>query len=122
MIKEKNDVDQLVNFIINAILSKKGIEVVSMNLKEIPSRVCDFFIICHGTSTTHIQTIRDSVVEEVFNSLKEKPWHIEGSNNSNWLLIDYSNVVVHVFLENARKFYDIESLWADAIITKHNDI
>ncbi len=122
MVKEKNDANLLADIIINAILSKKGIEVVKMDLEDIPNRVCDCFIICHGTSSTHIQTIRDGIIKEVLDSLNEKPWHLEGNNNSNWLLLDYSNVVVHVFLEDARKFYDIESLWADAKITKHNDI
>ncbi|MDL2228325.1 ribosome silencing factor [Bacteroidales bacterium OttesenSCG-928-K03] len=121
MSKEKNDAILLSEIIIEAMLSKKAEDVIRMDLREIPNRVCDCFVICSGNSLVQINSIRDAIIEEVRKALKEKPWHVEGIEKSEWLLLDYSNVVVHIFLESKRRFYNIEDLWADARIEKFSD-
>ena len=108
--------DVLVKIIIESIKQHKGKEVVSLDLREIETAVCDFFIICHGTSNTHIASIAENVRKEISKQMKEKPWHTEGEANKEWVLIDYFNVVVHIFNKEKRDFYKLENLWADANI------
>ena len=108
--------DVLVKAIIDSIKQHKGKEVVSLDLRKIETAVCDFFIICHGTSNTHIASIAENVRKEISKQMKEKPWHTEGEANKEWVLIDYFNVVVHIFNKDKRDFYKLENLWADANI------
>ena len=92
----------------------KGHEILSIDLRKLPNSVSDFFIICHGTSSTQVEAIAKSVEKTVFLELKEDPVHKEGKENASWVLLDYFNVVVHIFVEEARHFYNLETLWADA--------
>lgn len=108
--------EYLVSGIIDSINKNKGKEVVSIDLRKIEKSICDFFIICHGTSSTHITSIAQNIKKEITNELKEKPWHIEGEDNKEWILLDYFNVVVHIFNKDKRDFYNLENLWADAKI------
>ena len=108
--------DVLVKAIIDSIKQHKGKEVVSLDLRKIETAVCDFFIICHGTSNTHIESIAENVRKEISKQMKEKPWHTEGEANKEWVLMDYFNVVVHIFNKEKRDFYKLENLWADADI------
>tara|TARA_B100000902_G_scaffold22218_1_gene26772 strand:- start:18557 stop:18934 length:378 start_codon:yes stop_codon:yes gene_type:complete len=108
--------EYLVSGIIDSINKNKGKEVVSIDLRKIEQSICDFFIICHGTSSTHITSIAQNIKKEITNKLKEKPWHIEGEDNKEWILLDYFNVVVHIFNKDKRDFYNLENLWADAKI------
>ena len=108
--------DVLVKAIIDSIKQHKGKEVVSLDLRKIEIAVCDFFIICHGTSNTHIASIAENVRKEISKQMKEKPWHTEGEANKEWVLMDYFNVVVHIFNKEKRDFYKLENLWADADI------
>ena len=108
--------DVLVKAIIDSIKQHKGKEVVSFDLRKIETSVCDFFIICHGTSNTHIASIAENVRKEISKQMKEKPWHTEGEANKEWVLMDYFNVVVHIFNKEKRDFYKLENLWADANI------
>ena len=108
--------DFLAKAIIKAMKQHKGKEVVSLDLREIETAICDFFIICHGTSSTHLSSIVDNVRKDVSKLLKEKPWHTEGESNKEWILMDYFDVVVHVFNKEKRDFYKLENLWADAQI------
>ena len=108
--------DVLVKAIIDSIKQHKGKEVVSLDLRKIEIAVCDFFIICHGTSNTHIASIAENVRKEISKQMKEKPWHTEGEANKEWVLMDYFNVVVHIFNKEKRNFYKLENLWADADI------
>ena len=85
-----------------------------LDLREIENTVCDYFIICNGTSNTQVNAIVNSVQKTVSKTLKEKPWHIEGSDNAEWILMDFVHVVLHVFQKHIREFYDIEGLWGDA--------
>ncbi len=114
MQKNQADADQIVSEIIKGIEEVKGHEIQILDLREIENTVCDYFVICSGTSNTQVNAIVNSVQKLVSKSLKEKPWHIEGSDNAEWVLMDYVHVVVHVFQKHIREFYDIEGLWGDA--------
>lgn len=107
--------------IVEGMLEKKAKNVVLMDLREIPNTISDYFVICSGTSDTQLDAISRSVEENVIKGLKEKPWHQEGRTNREWILLDYSDVVVHIFKEDKREFYDIESLWGDAIFTQFDE-
>lgn len=100
--------------VLEAIDEVKGREVISLDLRNIPNSVSDFFIICHGTSNTHVEAIAHSVQKHLFTEVGENPVSKEGSETADWVLLDYFNVVVHVFKEEARRFYSLEKLWADA--------
>lgn len=115
-IKETNN-DQLIAHIIKGIEEVKGNNIDILDLREIDNTVCDYFVICSGTSNTQVNAIVNSVQKIVSKSLKDKPWHIEGSDNAEWVLMDYVTVVVHVFQKHIREYYDIESLWGDAKTT-----
>ena len=114
--------DILANVIIEGMQENKAKEIVSLNLKEIETAVCDYFIICHGTSNTHVSAIADSVIDETNKTLKDKPFNREGFENGEWILLDYGNVVAHVFQREVRNFYNIEKLWGDADIDHIKDI
>jgi len=117
MAKKEKSIDQLIAKIIEGIEEVKGQGIDILDLREIENTVCDYFIICNGTSNTQVAAIVNSVQKVVSKSIQEKPWHIEGMENQEWVLMDYINVVVHVFQKQIREFYDIESLWGDAKIT-----
>lgn len=119
--KESNESAQLKSIVVEGILKKKGYNVVALNLKNLANAVSDYFIICHGTSKTQVEAIAVSVLEEVNLAGGDKPWHKEGFTNAEWILLDYVNVVVHIFMEDTRSFYNLESLWADAEIQKIKD-
>lgn len=108
--------DSLAKAIIEAIKEHKGKEVVSLDLREIETAVCDYFVICHGTSNTHITSLAENVKKDVSRKVKEKPWHVEGEINKEWVLLDYFDVVIHIFNKEKRDFYKLENLWADANI------
>ena len=117
MAKKEKSVDQLITKIVEGIEEVKGQQVDILDLREIENTVCDYFIICNGTSNTQVAAIVNSIQKLVSKSLQEKPWHVEGMENQEWVLMDYINVVVHVFQKQIREYYDIESLWGDAKIT-----
>lgn len=118
MTKEKTNVDQLITVILSGIEDVKGQNISILDLREIENTVCDYFIICEGTSNTQVNAIVNSIQKKVSKETKDKPWHIEGSDNAEWVLMDYVNVVVHVFQKHIREYYDIESLWGDAVTTE----
>jgi len=117
MIEKKASADQLITEIIKGIEQVKGEKVSILDLREIDNTVCDYFIVCEGSSNTQVNAIAGSVQKTVSKALKDKPWHVEGEGNAEWILLDYVNVVVHIFQKQIREFYDIESLWGDAKIT-----
>jgi len=117
MTKKNVSADDLIAVILKAIDEIKGEDIQILDLREIENTVCDYFIICSGTSNTHVNAISGIIQKQVGKLSKEKPWHVEGEGNAEWILIDYVNVVVHVFQRNTREYYDIESLWGDAKIT-----
>jgi len=117
MIKKEIGTDQLITHIIKGIEEVKGNDINILDLREIENTVCSYFVICNGTSNTQVNAIVNSIQKTVSKGLKDKPWHVEGSDNAEWVLIDYVNVVVHVFQKHIREFYDIEGLWGDAKTT-----
>ena len=104
----------LVDSIVQAMDDRKATDISVLDLTDIENSVCDYFVICEGTSNTQIDSIAGSVEEKVRKNLQEKPWHVEGKENSRWVLVDYVNTVAHIFLKETREFYDLESLWGDA--------
>ena len=114
--------DVLANVIIEGMQENKAKEIVSLNLKEIEAAVCDYFIICHGTSNTHVSAIADSIINETIKTLKDKPFNREGLENGEWILLDYGNVVAHVFQKESREFYNLEKLWGDADVDHIKEI
>jgi len=118
MTKENSNADHLISVIVNGIEDVKGQNINILDLREIENTVCDYFIICEGTSNTQVNAIVNSIQKKVSKEIKDKPWHIEGSDNAEWVLMDYVNVVVHVFQKHIREYYDIESLWGDAKTTE----
>jgi ribosome-associated protein len=121
MQKRKKDVDstKLCDAIVEGMQENKAKDIVILDLREISNSVCDYFVICSGESSTQVDGISSSVTRFTRKELKEKPWHIEGKTTSEWVLLDYVNVVAHIFYKDARPFYDLEDLWADA---KRTDI
>jgi len=106
----------LVDAIIEGIRRKKGIEIVNIDLTTGGEAECDNFIICHGSSNTHVDAIARSVEASVEELAFEKVWRQDGFQNAQWILLDYVNVMVHIFQEPFRRFYDLESLWGDGTI------
>ncbi|MEY8868766.1 MULTISPECIES: ribosome silencing factor [Flavobacteriaceae] len=117
MAKKNSNVDQLITTILAGIEDVKGKEITILDLREIENTVCDYFIVCEGTSNTQVNAIVNSIQKKVSKELKDSPWHVEGVENAEWVLIDYVNIVVHVFQKHIRQYYDIESLWGDAKTT-----
>ena len=113
----KSSADQLIAVIIEGIEEVKGKDISILDLRDIENTVCDYFVICNGTSNTQVNAIVNSIQKTVSKQLKDKPWHVEGSDNGQWVLMDYVNVVVHVFQKHTREYYDIEGLWGDAKVT-----
>lgn len=122
MTKKQVSSDDLIALIIKGIEDVKGENIQLLDLRDIENTVCDYFVVCSGTSNTQVNAISGSVQKVVSKELKDKPWHVEGENNAEWVLMDYVNVVVHIFQKHVRDFYDIESLWGDAKITEINSI
>ncbi len=118
MQKRKASADELIALILQGIEEVKGIDINLLDLREIENTVCDYFIICNGTSNTHVNAIVSSIQKTVSKAINDKPWHVEGEENAEWILMDYVNVVVHVFQRHIREFYDIEGLWGDAKVTE----
>ncbi len=117
MQKRKASADELIALILQGIEEVKGHDINILDLREIENTVCDYFIICNGTSNTHVNAIVGSIQKTVSKAIKDKPWHVEGEDNAEWVLMDYVNVVVHVFQKQIREYYDIEGLWGDAKFT-----
>jgi len=117
MAKENISADQLISVIISGIEDVKGKEINILDLRDIENTVCDYFVICEGTSNTQVNAIVNSIQKKVSKELKDHPWHVEGADNAEWVLMDYVNVAVHVFQKHIREYYDIEGLWGDAKTT-----
>lgn len=113
---ETENREKLKDLVVESILEKKGKELKVLDLQHIEQSIADYFIICHGNSNTQVDAITDFVEKQARNELQERTLHKEGANNSQWILLDYGNVVVHVFQEEFRRFYNLEDLWADAKI------
>mgnify|MGYP001091542963 CR=1 FL=1 len=107
----------LITEIVKGIEDVKGDNISILDLRDIENTVCDYFILCEGNSNTQVSAISGSIQKNVSKSLKDKPWHVEGEANAEWILLDYVNIVVHVFQKHVREFYNLEGLWGDAKVT-----
>jgi len=122
MKKKGNPTDEkLLEVIIESIKEKKGKKIVSIDLRKIENSIFDYFIICHCTSSTHVSAITDNIEIKPKELLGIKPAHVEGVQNAQWVLIDFSGIVVHIFLEEQRSFYRLEDLWADGKVKIYED-
>ena len=109
---------QLFELVAKGMQEKKGEDVVIIDLKNHKNAIADYFIICSATSDTHADAIADSIEDEVHKAMQEWPWHVEGRENKEWVLIDYVDVVAHVFVKEKRRFFGLEDLWSDAILIR----
>ena len=114
--KDLTPTEKLSEAVVRGMQEKKASDIVILDLRKINNSVADFFVICSGNSDTQLDAIADSIDEEVFKDTEQNPWHQEGRTNKEWLLIDYVDVVVHIFKKERRDFYSIEELWGDAKI------
>ncbi len=112
----------LVDSIVRGIQEVKGKDIVHLDLREVPNTVSDHFIICHGDSGTQVQAILRSVEKFTLEMAGERPWHAEGLNNAEWVLLDYVNVVVHIFHRDKRGYYALEELWGDADSRRYENV
>lgn len=109
--------DKLSQIIVEGMQEKKAEDIVVMDLRNVKNAIADFFVICSGNSDTQIDAISESIEKEVHKNNKENPWHREGKENKEWVLLDYVTVVAHVFKRDRRAFYGLEELWGDAVTT-----
>lgn len=122
-VKDGISSERLSEAVVEGMKETKASDITVLDLREVDNAVTDFFVICTGTSSTQIEGIAQSIIRLTRKTLKERPWHKEGQGHSNWVLIDYVSVVVHVFSRELREYYDLEELWADAkkqeVVTKY---
>ena len=114
----ETDSKQLVDAVVSAMEDKKGLDILFIDFSGMPNTVARYFVICHGNSNTHVNTLADGVIDGARIKTGFKPWNKEGYENAEWILLDYADVVVHIFQETARRFYNLEELWADMEVTK----
>ncbi|MCC2590557.1 ribosome silencing factor [Chryseobacterium sp. MFBS3-17] len=115
---KNTDKQLLITQIVDAIQDTNGEDIMIFDLSGIENSVAETFVICSGNSNTQVSAIAGNIEKKVRNELQERPWHVEGSENAMWVLVDYVSVVVHVFQKQVREYYDIEELWGDAKITR----
>ena len=108
--------------IIEGLQNGKGKSITCIDLRKTSGAVSDFFIICHGESSTQVEGLKKAVYENCLTKCGEKPWHEEGISNAEWILLDYVNIVVHIFHRDTRSFYNLEELWADAKIEEIENV
>jgi ribosome-associated protein len=121
MRKKTDETEILLQSIEKGIFEKKGVDVVKIDLRKLETRIADYFIICSGNSKTQVDSLSFSIEDVVRKEAGEKPLHVEGLENCFWVLLDYGDVIVHIFQDEYRKFYSLESLWADASVTVLKD-
>lgn len=109
---------KLCDAIVKGMVEKKAADILVMDLRKVKNAVADFFVICSGGSDKQLDAITQSIDDEVFKAVKENPWHVEGKNNKEWMLLDYFDVVAHVFRKDKREFFALEKLWGDAEMTE----
>ena len=117
MIKKNTNIDETLSLIIQGIEDVKGSNITLFDLRKIDTAVCDYFVFCNVNSNTQVNALVNSIQKVVSKETHDKPWHVEGTENGEWVLMDYVNIVVHVFQKHIREYYNIEDLWGDAQIT-----
>ena len=121
MVKNKaiNESTYISELAIHGIQEKKGNDIVRLDLRNIHSSVSDYFVICHADSATQVKAIANSIEDEVYKAIQQEPWRKEGLEYGEWILLDYVNVVIHVFRTDKREFYGVEELWGDAEVKSY---
>lgn len=122
MRKTKDDASLVTESIVKGLFEKKGQKVAMIDLRKLQNRVCDFFVISHAASSTQVDSLAWSVEDVVRKETGRKPLHVEGKENCMWILLDYGDILVHIFQEEYRDFYNLEALWADGHITVLEDM
>ena len=117
-----SEAELLVAKIVEGIQEKKGKNIVTVDLRNLPSGICQFFVICEGNSPSQVSAIYESVWECVHRDIGEKPYVVDGERNAEWIAMDYGTVIVHIFLPERRAYYNLEYLWADAKMTRVPDL
>lgn len=117
-----NETKELIQQIIEGIQDKKGKKIVVADLTQIGDTICNYLVICQGNSPSQVTAIVESIREFARKNTGIKPFAVDGLRNAEWVAMDYSDVLVHVFLPEAREFYDLEHLWADAKLTQIPDL
>jgi ribosome-associated protein len=115
---KQTEEEKTINYIIEGIKEKKGKEIVSIDLTKLDNAVCSYFVICHGDSSTQINAIANWVEKVMEDKRNEKAWQKQGFENAQWILLDYVDIVIHIFQKESRDFYNLESLWADGYLSK----
>jgi ribosome-associated protein len=113
--------EKLCSAVVAGMQEKKAADIVIIDLRNLKNAIADFFVVCSGNSDKQLEAISDSVDEVVSKTMHENPWHSEGKNNKEWMLLDYITVVAHIFKKDRRQFYGLEKLWGDAEITEIAD-
>ena len=122
MQKKTAPAKEVIEQIIEGIQDKKGKEIVIVDMLKLGNSICDYFVICQGNSPTQVSAITDSIEDTVRVNCGRKPYAVDGLRNAQWVAMDYGDILVHIFLPDTRKFYDIEHLWADATVTTIPDL
>ena len=116
-----DDVRNLVEVVVEALQEKKGRQIITMDLSKLDNSICQYFIICQGNTPTQVSALSDSVWDKVFERLHEKPMGAVGMKEAQWIAMDYGTVMLHIFIPELRTFYNLENLWADAVLTEIPD-
>lgn len=121
MVKSKviNESTYISELAIHGMQEKKGNELVRLDLRNVNSSVADYFVICHADSATQVKAIANSVEDEIYKAMQQEPWRKEGLEFGEWILLDYIDVVIHIFRTDKREFYGVEDLWGDAEIKSY---
>ncbi|MCP2042345.1 ribosome silencing factor [Pontibacter sp. HSC-36F09] len=119
--KAEANSDILAELVVKGMQEKKASNIVVLNLKSLKNAVSDYFVIASASSDSQLDAIATSIEEEIFKAVRQNPWQSEGRTNKEWVLLDYVDVVAHVFLKDKREFYALEELWGDANIKRIED-
>jgi ribosome-associated protein len=119
--KKNSASDALVKLVVHGMQEKKATGILVMDLRKVSNAFSDFFVICSANSDTQVDAIKNSVEDEVYKAIQENAWHSEGQQQKEWILLDYSDVIVHIFRKDRRRFYGLEDLWGDAELTEIAD-
>lgn len=120
--KKHENPELLLEAIVEAIAQKKGQRIVALHVGKLPNAICDYFVVCSAESTTQVDAIASNIEIKVEEALQESPWQKGGYENAIWIILDYVNVVVHVFQNEWRHFYRLEELWADATRKEYSEV
>lgn len=111
---EEYSTEQLLDAVVLGLQEKKGTNIVILDLRKLENSVCSYFVVCEGESNVHVAAVAESVEEYVWKTLGDSPLHVEGKSQAHWVLVDFVDIVVHVFQKSVRGYYDLEGLWDDA--------